>query len=208
MKGLFIVFEGIDGSGTSTQAELLKNYWLAQGKKTVLSPEPTAGAIGKLIRQILKDNQIILMKNNSNFDEQMSYLFAADRYYHLYNDQDGVLKLLQNQTNVISTRYYFSSLAYHCHQPQDWEQVKLLNQNFPNPDLVIYMDIPLEAALLRLEKRSEREVYENEEKLIKVKQNYHKIFADYAGLFLQINGSEDKQIIHEKIKRFLEFKFI
>ena len=206
MKALFIVFEGIDGSGTSTQAELLQNYWLAQGKTTVISPEPTGGPVGKLIRQILKNHEIIFMTNPHNFDEQMSYLFAADRYYHLYNDGDGVVKLLQNQTHVISTRYYFSSLAYHCHKPKDWEQVKLLNKNFPHPDLVIYINIPLEVALWRLQERPQREVYENKEKLVKVQENYQKIFAEYPGLLLEVSGREDIQAIHQKIINFLETK--
>ena len=54
MRNLFIVLEGIDGSGSSTQAELLKNYFLQNGEKARLSPEPSEGPIGKLIRQAMQ----------------------------------------------------------------------------------------------------------------------------------------------------------
>jgi len=53
-KKLFVVFEGIDGYGTSTQSELLKKYFVSQGQKAVISPEPSSGIIGNLIRQALK----------------------------------------------------------------------------------------------------------------------------------------------------------
>lgn len=204
MTALFIVFEGIDGSGTSTQAELLHNYFIDQGKKTILSPEPTSGIVGKLIRQILQNHMMILMPDERNFDQQMSYLFAADRYYHLYNHQDGVVSLLKQNINVISTRYYFSSLAYHGQESQDFAQVKLLNQNFPEPDLVIYIDIPVKDALIRLQQREHREVYEQEEKLSKVKKNYQNIFANYQNKLLKIDGTNNVKNIHQTIVKFIE----
>jgi len=86
-KKLFIVFEGIDSSGKTTQAELLKNYFLDLKEKVVISPEPSNGIIGNLIRQALKQ-RIIFSKEPNLFDEQMAYLFAADRHDHLYNDID------------------------------------------------------------------------------------------------------------------------
>lgn len=203
MKALFIVFEGIDGSGTSTQAELLNNYFIAQGKKTVVTPEPTSGPVGKLIRQILNNQELIFMPDTQRFDEQMSYLFAADRYYHLHNQQDGVLSLLKQNINVISTRYYFSSLAYHCQDAHDFNQVKILNQNFPNPDLVIYIDIPVKDALIRLQEREHREVYEYEEKLIKVKSNYQDIFKNYPNLLVKIDGKKNVNNLHKNIVEFI-----
>ena len=90
MKKQFIVIEGIDGSGKSTQAELLKNYLINKGEKAVISPEPSNGIIGNLIRQALK-KRIFFTTDKNLFDEQMAYLFAADRHDHLYNDIDGSL---------------------------------------------------------------------------------------------------------------------
>ncbi|MGF1488230.1 MAG: dTMP kinase [Prochloraceae cyanobacterium] len=205
MKGLFIVLEGIDGSGTSTQASLLNDYFLNNNKKVILSPEPSSGPIGNLIRQIMK-KRVILTENKPKFDEQMAYLFAADRHDHLYNDIDGVFKLINEGCHVISTRYYFSSLAYNCQTQADWDFIKSLNQRFPNPDLVIYIDLPVEISLQRLRDRPQKEIYETKDKLIQVSQNYRDIFAEYTGLLLQVNGTQSKEEIYQKIVTFITNK--
>lgn len=205
MKGLFIVFEGIDGSGTSTQARLLHDYFLSKSKKAIISSEPSSGPIGNLIRQIMK-KRIILTENKQKFDEQMAYLFAADRHDHLYNDIDGVFKSINEGYHVISTRYYFSSLVYNCQNQEDWDFIKSLNQRFPNPDLVIYIDLPVEISLQRLSDRPQKEIYETKDKLIKVSQNYRNIFPEYTGLLFQVDGRKNKQEIHKKIIKFIESK--
>lgn len=203
MKKLFIVLEGIDGSGTSTQATLLKNYFSTQGEQAIISPEPSAGPIGKLIRSAMR-NPAILSQNQPHLDLQLSYLFAADRHYHLYNEKDGVFKTIeQDLCHVITPRYYFSSLAYNAYNPQEFEFIYQLNQKFPNPDLVIYIDIPLEVSLARLEERSIREVYETRENLKRVKQNYQQIFANYPGKILIVKGTESKPEIHQQIIEFI-----
>jgi len=197
-KKLFIVLEGIDGSGSSTQSELLKEYFVSQGEKAVISPEPSSGIIGNLIRQALK-KRILFTEDTDLFDEQMAYLFAADRHDHLYNDVDGVFKLINDGFHVISTRYYFSSLAYNCHTPEEFNFVSNLNQKFPNPDLTIYLDISPEVSLSRIKNRSLKEIYETKEKLSKVRKNYQKIFTDYTDKLLIIDGTEDKTEINKKI---------
>ena len=208
MKSLFIVLEGIDKAGKSTQAELLKTYLVNQGNSAIISSEPTDGIIGKLIREAMQ-SQLIAIKNKAKFDEQMAYLFAADRHYHLYNDVDGVYKLIQqDNSHVIATRYYFSSLAYNCNNQEEFDFVYGLNKRFPNPDLVIYLDIPLEIALSRLKNAAYKEVYETQEKLKQVKENYRKIFQDYKGNLLKVDGTNTKNSIHEKVVCFLKSNFI
>ncbi len=197
-KKLFIVLEGIDGSGTSTQSELLKEYFISQGEKAVISPEPSSGIIGNLIRQALK-KRILFTKDADLFDEQMAYLFAADRHDHLYNDVDGVFKLINDGFHVISTRYYFSSLSYNCQTPEQFNFVSKLNHKFPNPDLAIYLDISPEVSLSRIKDRSLKEVYETQNKLSKVRKNYQNIFANYIDNLLIIDGTEDKTEISHKI---------
>ena len=197
-KNLFIVLEGIDGSGSSTQSELLKEYFISQGQKAVISPEPSSGIIGNLIRQALK-KRILFTKDTDLFDEQMAYLFAADRHDHLYNDVDGVFKLIKDGLHVISTRYYFSSLAYNCQTPEEFNFVSKLNHKFPNPDLAIYIDISPEVSLSRIKDRSLKEVYETQNKLTKVRQNYQHIFANYGDNLLIVDGTEDRKKISRKI---------
>lgn len=208
MKPLFIVLEGIDKAGKSTQAELLKNHFITQGNSAIISSEPTDGVIGKLIREAMQ-NQIIAIKDKEKFDEQMAYLFAADRHYHLYNDVDGVYKLIQqNKSHVIATRYYFSSLAYNCNNQKEFDFVYGLNQRFPNPDLVIYLDIPLDIALSRLENSAYQEIYETQEKLKKVRENYDQIFHNYQGLLLKLDGTNTRDKIHQEIIGFFKSNFL
>lgn len=206
MKNLFIVFEGIDGSGTSTQTNLLKNYFTAKGIKAVETCEPSNGPIGNLLRQALK-KRVHFVNESQKFEEQMAYLFAADRYDHLYNDVDGVFKLIKDDFTVISTRYYFSSLAYHWNTAEDLEFIRSLNAKFPNPDLVIYIDISIEIGLDRIGDRSVKDIYENQEKLVRVRKNYQEIFRDYEGLTLQVDGTQGKDAVHQQIVNFIEEKF-
>lgn len=206
MKNLFIVFEGIDGSGTSTQSSLLKEYFTDKSSNVILTYEPSSGPIGNLIREALK-KRVIFAEDSKRFDEQMAYLFAADRCDHLYNPVDGVCKFLNNNFSVISTRYYFSSLAYHCSSPEEFDFVQTLNERFPNPDLVIYVDIPVEVALTRISQRSSIDIYENQEKLTKVRNNYKNIFLNYEGLVLKVDGTQQQEAIHQQIVSFIKENF-
>jgi dTMP kinase len=136
MKSQFIVFEGIDASGKSTQAALLQDYLMRRGYKAVITSEPSSGPIGNLIRQSMKE-RVLFSRDEEHLEAQMAYLFAADRHDHLFNDVDGVLKLLSDGYIVIATRYYFSSLAYQGDGPEEFEFVRKLNEKFPNPNLTI-----------------------------------------------------------------------
>ena len=207
MKKLFIVIEGIDASGKSTQAELLKEYFITQKQQAVISSEPSNGIIGNMIRQALKQ-RIIFSRARALFDEQMAYLFAADRHDHLYNDIDGVFKLIEDNYHVISTRYYFSSLAYNCDTVDKFNFIKKLNDRFPNPDLTIYLDLPVEASLVRLQERSLQEIYETKSKLTLVREQYQKIFAEYDGKAIVLDAAQDREYLHrlivEEIKTIIE----
>ncbi|BAZ43660.1 dTMP kinase [Chondrocystis sp. NIES-4102] len=202
MSKLFIVFEGIDSSGKSTQAELLKEYLIATGDKAIISSEPSNGVIGNLIRQALK-RRILFSKDKDLFDEQMAYLFASDRHDHLYNDFDGVFKLIEKDYHVISTRYYFSSLAYNCESEEKLRFIQQLNARFPNPDITIYIDIPVEVALTRLQKRSSQEIYETQTKLTKVREQYQKIFTQYQGKYIHVDGTQSQEQIHQQIVEYI-----
>jgi len=205
MKGKFIVFEGIDGSGTSTQADLLKKYFLDQNQESHLTSEPSEGPIGNMIRQAFKgrlnlpkgDNPYL--KGGDLFDEQMAYLFAADRHDHLYNQVDGVEKLLSTGASVISTRYFFSSYAYHCRSDSDFQLVASLNARFPNPDLVIYLNNPVNISMERMENRAFKDEYENEQKLHLVKKNYEKVFQNYEGKLITVDATNTPTEIHDSI---------
>jgi dTMP kinase len=202
MKSKFIVLEGIDGAGTTTQAELLQNYFISINQKAVISPEPTSGKIGKLLRELLS-SQEKLFNSEAKFEEQMAYLFAADRHYHLYNKIDGVYTLINQNIEVITPRYYFSSLAYNAHNEEDFKFISTLNQKFSPPDYLIYLDLPVDIALNRIKDRPVKEIYETAEKLTNVYQNYDKIFEHYQGKILRVNATLSKDEIHSNIVKFI-----
>ena len=196
--GKFIVFEGIDGSGTTTQAELLNNYLLGNNKNSITTTEPSSGPIGNLIREGFK-KRVLFVEDAKLFDEQMAYLFAADRHDHIYNEVDGIKTLNAKGITTISTRYFFSSLVYHVNNQEEYDFVKQLNEKFPLPDLTIYIDNPVEISLQRIALRAYRDTYENKEKLLKVKENYKKVFNDFNQNLLIINGDDTIENIHKQI---------
>ncbi len=198
MDAKFIVFEGIDGSGSSTQAELLYQHFQAQNIAAVLSPEPSNGMIGNMVREALR-KRIKFTEDPVQFNRQMAYLFAGDRHDHLYNEIDGVMKLLQAGTQVITTRYYFSSLAYNANSAEEYEFIYRLNQDFPNPDIVFYFDLPVEVALERVNRRSHQEIYETQSKLTQVRNNYEQVFSKYSGQWLKLDATQAPEEIHQKV---------
>ncbi|RYH53414.1 MAG: dTMP kinase [Alcaligenaceae bacterium] len=199
MRPQFIVFEGLDGSGTSTQASMLEKALLADGRKVMLTSEPSPGPVGNMIRQAFK-GRIKFQADQEKFDRQMAYLFAADRYDHLYNDIDGVIPMMTRGMTVISTRYYFSSFAYHCSQAEHWELVHRLNQDFPAPDLLVYLRNPVDESVRRLSNRPTLDSYETAEKLTVVAQNYERIFAEFIGRKIVLNATQGANEIHKSIR--------
>ncbi|MCX2522735.1 dTMP kinase [Larsenimonas rhizosphaerae] len=202
MKGFFVVFEGIDGSGTSTQSKLLYDYLTSKGIRCHLTAEPSAGPIGTLIRHGMSGRTAFskgknpFLEQSDLFDEQMAYLFAADRHDHLYNSLDGVVGLVEDGVVVISSRYFFSSFAYHCSSKEEYEFVKELNSRFPNPDLVVYMDNEVNVSVERMSSRAVVDEYENKEKLEKVRNNYLNIFDNYDGELLKVDANSPVSDIH------------
>lgn len=167
-KNLFIAFEGIDGSGKSTQVKLLSDSFKKAGHKVYSTFEPTDSPIGSVIRNIFKhrieaDHRVI------------AGLFVADRLDHLLNKTNGILKKLEDGYTVITDRYYFSSYAYHgTHMSLDWViEANSLSADLLRPDLNIYIDISPDISMKRLNNgRSSIELYETIENLRNVRDKY------------------------------------
>lgn len=199
-KGKFIVLEGIDGSGTSTQLEKLKNSLLDNNIKTVSAFEPSDSPIGNLIREIFK-GRVLVNQDNYVFNQQMMLLMAADRCDHINNEIDGIKQFLDKGITVICSRYILSSLAYHGITEDDYQQVLELNKNFIQPDLTIYVDNPVELSIKRMSSRAFKDTYENSKKLTKVYNNYKKILKrESFKKLLVVSGNDTIENIHSKIK--------
>lgn len=193
----FIVFEGLDGSGKSTQASLLAHALQQKGAKVWLTAEPTTGDMGQLIRQIFKG------KKNAH-PSTITTLFAADRLEHIWHEQDGLLKKIKEEYIVICDRYYFSSFAYHSvHVPMDWVmECNTIALQSLRPDLNIYIDLPPEKCMQRInDNRTSVELYETLDNLKTVQQNYFAAFEKLSQdeKVIKINGEGNEQEVHQKV---------
>jgi len=196
-KNLFIAFEGIDGSGKSTQVKLLTEKLEAAGIKVHTTCEPTDSPIGKIIRHIFS--------HKMEADHRtIAGLFVADRLDHLLNKTNGILKKLEEGYTVITDRYYFSSYAYQStHMDLDWViKANSLSANLLRPDLNIYIDISPELSIERLNKgRSTIELYETLENLQNVRNKYFEVMdlLKNEEKVLITNGNSSPEIISNEI---------
>lgn len=164
----FIVFEGIDGAGTSTQ---IKKIVESNPEKYVATAEPTTNETGKFLRRMLAGEFKVDEKTSS-------YLFAADRCEHIYGEK-GVINMLKQGITVVSDRYFFSSLAYQsvsCGK----ELPRLVNSPFPLPEYLFYFDINPEISLARVTSRGEKtEIYEQIDMQKKTAALYEEVISEY-----------------------------
>ena len=165
--GRFIVIEGMDGAGTTTQVALLVERLGGHGDSVVATREPTEGPIGRVLRAALR------AEPGSPDIRTLPWLFAADRADHL---QRTIEPYLERGSWVVSDRYYHSSLAYQS-LTMPLDRVMALNADFRVPDLTVYLDVPVDVALDRIKDRSEREIYEYREKLELVDARYRQVIT-------------------------------
>lgn len=164
----FVVFEGIDGAGTSTQVKLITE---SDPGKYYATAEPTKNETGKFLRRMLA--------GDFSVDEKTaSYLFAADRCEHIFG-KGGIIETLNQNKIVISDRYLFSSLAYQSISC-GLDLPTLINSPFPLPQILFYFDIDPEISIKRIEGRNEaKEIYEKIELQKKIAEKYEQIIQKY-----------------------------
>lgn len=168
----FIVFEGIDGAGKTTQISLLCEELKTRGILCKTTVEPTALPSGKLLRRALSGE---LKKTPL----EMAEMFANDRIAHNSDPVEGIEKMLSDGYTVISDRYYYSSLAYQG-AALGYETVAALNLDRPEirrPDLCVFLDLSPEKSLERIGSRGEQtEIYENFDYLSKTRKMFFDVF--------------------------------
>jgi dTMP kinase len=166
LRKRFIVIEGIDGAGTTTQLQLLAESLGARGISCVTTAEPTKGPIGRIIRAILSGETQATATT-------VAYLYASDRNEHIYGKQ-GIIENIEAGSIVISDRYALSSLAYQgvtCGPELPW----LLNDGFPVPGLTLLFDVNPEISIARIHCREKKEIYETLEFQKRVRAMYEKM---------------------------------
>lgn len=193
-QGQFIVFEGLDGSGQSTQVNLLAEFLQSKGANVLTTKEPTQESRpSKRIKKALDEKQGLSAK-------ELQQLFADDRKWHLNN----VIKpALQQGKVVISDRYFFSSFAYGMSDGLDFEWLKKINKGFLMPDIVFFLDVSPETCIQRIESRGGgKKLFEKLEKLKKVSKTYKKAlndFEDKTRIHI-INGEPSIETVFNQIK--------
>lgn len=187
---MYICLEGIDGSGKSTQIELLEKWLEDIGQKFCTVREPTESDVGVLIRNMLANSKA----TDDNFQRTLALLFAADRTILMEEIEEaeslgGV---------VISDRCYYSSMVYQ----NDKEWISQINKYAKRPEITILLDLDVETALGRWEGKDH---FENKEFLEKVKEKYLQL-AEIEGFYV-VNANNGINKIHDDIKRLLSPKF-
>jgi dTMP kinase len=183
-RGKFIVFEGLDGAGTSTQIELLANFFRSRGIDAAVTREPTDGPVGRLVRQVLR-------KEVELDAAALALLFAADRIDHLESG-DGVKVALETGRWLLSDRYVLSSVAYQAAEGLDPAWVVGLNRRAITPDLTIFVSVDPETAMQRIEGRGARlERFETLERLRLVDAHFRAHLGDstLTGDVIEVDGN-------------------
>ncbi|MBC7980943.1 MAG: dTMP kinase [Armatimonadetes bacterium] len=142
---MFIVLEGIDGTGKSTQARRLADHFLARGRTVVLSREPTDGPWGTLLRDSASTGRLT--------PEEELETFLKDRRQHV---TEKIAPALAAGHTVILDRYYFSTMAYQGARGFDPQEIRRQNEAFaPVPDLLLILDLDVDTALQRIGTRGD-----------------------------------------------------
>jgi len=193
-QGKFIVFEGLDGSGQSTQAALLKDFLIKKGKEAVLTKEPTIDSqAGKKIKNVLEKKEEIKPLD-------LQKLFAEDRKWHL---EKIIIPALKKGRFVISDRYFFSSFAYGASEGLDLDELIKINDDFILPDLTIFLEVSPYICIQRIEKRGiEKTLFEREEKLKKVLEKYKILLQKFENCVI-IDGEKSIPEVFKEIQNLV-----
>ena len=195
----FVVLEGLDGSGTTTQVELLDEALRQRGLDSVATCEPTDSRIGKLLREVIAGGAPMAAQS-------LALLFAADRSEHVRSQPDGILATLERGAIVTSDRYLFSSLAYQS-LDTPFELVVELNRQFVLPRHLFFLDTPPEICQQRVARRQRRELFELAEAQQRLRDSYQRVLDYFADGPLQVHvvdGAGSRQEVFARIWGTLE----
>ena len=191
--GIFIVIEGIDGTGKSTQLHLLAEKLKQMGYAVVATREPTDGMYGKKIRELFVNRQAV------SHDEELK-LFVADREQHV---REVIAPALADGCVVVCDRYYLSTVAYQGANGIDPEIIMEKNKEFPVPDLAIILELDPVQGIQRIQnlRNESPNSFEKESNLRKVAAIFSAMQHPYIK---RINGSDSIERIHQQVMKAVE----
>ena len=197
-KSLFIVLDGMDGSGKSEMVKLLHNYIFSKSKsyKILTTREPTSGRYGREIREILASD-----KDPKENAEKLLELFIKDRREHVNNSIEPFLKKNNGGVNIaICDRYYYSTIAFQALQGLDMKMLIEKNKKFLKPDVAFIMDINPEIALERIKHR-EKEKFEQLDFMRKLRERFLQLPKILKDNIKVIDASREANEVFEDIKK-------
>lgn len=207
-RGRFIVLEGIDGAGTTTQLARIVDWLQDRGELAHGTHQPSEGPIGALIRQILRGRLVATppgKKSEAVDPAAVALLFAADRLDHVHNE---IAPLLDQGWHVVCDRYVVSSLAYQSLET-DLRFVRQINEKAITPDLTIFLKVRPEVAMARIEaSRVGRESFEKLNIQKKVAAAYDELLAQYrGGRVVTIDGEQAVSSVTQAVRNAVEDLF-
>lgn len=202
-RGLFIVIEGVDGSGKTTQSELLSAYLRGLGRKVHHTAEPTATGLGGMVRDGLG-------AEHPRTSDELAAMFLADRVAHNVSPKSGIHQYVEGGTDVVCDRYYYSSIAYQgVGGSLDW--VADMNLGCPSimkPDICIFIDLDPEKCLEHIRAgRSHFEIYEENAAVIsETRRRYGIVFDMLAGRdnIVIVDGARSREEVFADIRAAVE----
>ncbi|MCD6464909.1 dTMP kinase [Candidatus Bathyarchaeota archaeon] len=192
-RGILICIEGLDKSGKTTQSLLLVEALKREGFDATYTSEPSSGEIGKFIKRYVlgqKEKRIPVAAE--------ALLFAADRAEHVERE---IKPLLEEGKIVISDRYVYSSIAYQGAAGLDIGWIEEINRMALEPDLAIYIDVPVEVVIRRFKKGKDRTIMENPEVQRSVREIYLKLVKE--GKLIMIDGNRSIKSVFSQIRRIV-----
>lgn len=208
-RGRFIVLEGIDGAGTTSQLRHVVEWLERRGELVHATREPTDGPIGLILRQVLR-GRLVSTPGLARGDARpqpidpaaVALLFAADRVDHLHNE---VIPHLEAGRHVVCDRYVLSSLAYQSLE-SDLRFVRNINEKAIAPDLTIFLRVRAEVAMARIETtRTQKETFEQLPLQKRVAAAYDKLVEGYRdGQLVTLDGEEEMSMVTSRIRAALE----
>ena len=194
--GKFIVLEGIDGAGKSTQADLLE-YFLKNTlhRKVHTSSEPTASLIGGLIR-----SQIAGDWKTSN--ECLQLLFSADRLYHLEKE---IIPMLEQGIDVVCDRYFFSTVAYGAVTTGELDWLINVNSKILLPDVIFLLKVASQTGIERIHtNRHGIKLFDRADFLSKVEKNMEILAQQFSDISVVIDGEQSIGKVTKDIQEALK----